>query len=190
MRRLRTTERVSSLAEGVFARLDHSGEGRERARAVTAWRHVAGSEVFAHARGFALRDGELLVFVDTSTWANELSVLSEHYRKAVNERIGKEAVGSMRFAVSKRIAEEASLDAEDAAADADREVDLVEPVALSETEREQLALMAAAVKSDKLRETVIAAASAHLQWRKGIEARNAAEKAVQRATEGSKRSRG
>jgi hypothetical protein len=186
MRRLRTTERMSTLAESVFGRLDRSGEGRERARAVTAWRHVAGAEVFAHARGFALRGTELLVFVDSPIWANELSMLSEQYRSAVNERIGKEAVGSIRFAVSNRVAREASVDEEDRAAEAARTHDRVEPVPITPTERGQLERMAASVKNEKLRETVVAAATAHLQWQKGIEARKTAERAAQRATEGPK----
>jgi hypothetical protein len=184
--RLRKNESVASVAETIFTRLDKTGEGRERSRAIAAWRQVAGAEVFSHARGFALRDGELLVFVDSSTWANELSVLSEHYRTAVNERLGKEAVGSMRFAVSKKVAQETGFEREDEAAEAESRRDRVPPVPLTANEREQLSLMAAAVKSEKLRETVVAAATAHLEWRKGIEAHNAAQKAVQSATEGSK----
>jgi hypothetical protein len=113
-------------------------------------------------------------------------VLSEHYRAAVNERLGKEVVSSMRFAVSKRVAEDRSIESEDAAAEESLAREQAAPVPLTQTEHEQLALMASAVKSERLRETVIAAATAHLQWRKGIEARNAAEKASQRATEGQK----
>jgi hypothetical protein len=190
VKRLRTTRSMSSLAEGIVERLDRSEEGKERARAVSAWRQAAGLEVFAHARGFALRDRELLVFVDSPIWANELSVLSEHYRTAVNERLGKEAVGSIRFAVSKRVSVETRYEEEDEAAEADRVLDRVEPIPLTATEREQVSLMAQAVKTEKLRESVIAAAIAHQEWRKGIEARNAAEKAVQRATEGLKEPRG
>jgi hypothetical protein len=190
MKRLQRSERVSSLADGVFGRLERSEEGRAQARVVTAWRHVAGAEVFAHARGFALREGELLVFVDESTWANELAVLSEHYRGAVNERLGKEVVSSIRFAVSKRVSRDRSFEEEDSATAEALSREQAPPVPLTRTEREQLSLMAAAVKNERLRETVIAAATAHLQWRKGIEARNAAEKATQRATEGLEPPRG
>lgn len=182
MHRRRTTERVSSLAEGMLGRLDKTGEGRARANAVSAWRLVAGDEVFSHARGFALRGTELLIFVDSPVWANELSVLSEHYRVAVNERIGKETVGSIRFAVSKKVSEEVQRDADDGEGARQREGERAAPVPATENEREQVLAMAAGMRPGELRESVVAAAIAHLEWRKGIEARNAAEKAAQRLT--------
>jgi hypothetical protein len=58
----------------------------------------------------------------------------------------------------------------------------VAPVRATETEIEQVRQMAASVSDQGLREAVIAAALAHLEWRKGIEARSVAERAVQRAT--------
>ena len=105
MSRLRRAESVGTIIGGLWSRLDRTGEGAARARAVSAWRAVAGDEVAAHARGFALREKELLVFVDSPVWANELSVLSEPYRVAVNERLGKELVDTIRFSVSRKVAE-------------------------------------------------------------------------------------
>lgn len=177
---------LSSLAGGIMGRLDTDGAGRERARAVNAWRQVAGDGVFAHARGFALRDGELLVFVDRAVWAQELSALAEIYRTGINERLGKETVTSIRFAVSKKMEEAVRIDAEDSHAEEVRTADIVEPVPLTEEEREAVEAMAGVVGNEDLRKSVIAAATAHFEWRKGIEARNAAQKAVQRATEASK----
>jgi len=170
-----------------MGRLDKTGEGRERATAVSAWRLVAGNEVFAHARGFALRGSELLIFVDSPVWANELAVLSEHYRVAVNERIGKEAVGSIRFAVSKKVSEEVQHETQDGESARQREEARAAPVPATENERQQVLAMAAGMRPGALREAVVAAALAHLEWRKGIEARNAAEKATQRATEADSR---
>lgn len=184
--RMRRSIGLSSVVGGIVGRLDVDGTGRERARAITAWRQVAGDGVFAHARGFALRDGELLVFVDTPVWAQELAALSEIYRTGINERLGKEVVGSIRFAVSRKIEEAQRFDQEDAHAEEDRTADVVEPVPLTEEEREAVEAMAGVVGNEDLRKSVIAAATAHFEWRKGIEARNAAQKAVQRAREGSK----
>jgi len=183
MHRRRTTDSVSSRVEVMARRLERAGEGRERARAVSAWRLVAGTEVFSHARGFALRGDELLIFVDSPVWANELSVLSEHYRVAVNERIGKEAVGSIRFAVSRKVVEQVRHEAEDDENAKQREAQQARPVPATQNEREQIQAMAAGMPPGDLREAVIAAALAHLEWRKGIEARNAAQTAAQRATE-------
>lgn len=184
--RIKRSESVTSLAGGLLGRLDTQGGGRDRARAITAWRQVAGDGVFAHARGFALREGELLVFVDTPVWANELAALSEIYRTGVNERLGKEVVTSIRFAVSRKVEEAVRFDEEDASAEKARTEDLVAPVTLTEDERDAVAAMAAVVGNDELRETVIAAATAHFEWRKGIQARNEAQRASQSARGGSK----
>jgi hypothetical protein len=183
MSRLRRAESVGSIASGLWGRLDRTGEGATKARAIAAWRTVAGDEVAAHARGFALRDRELLVFVDSAVWANELSVLSENYRVAVNERLGKELVGSLRFTVSRKVEEGLAEDAEDERRDAAAAPhERVEPVAATEAELEQVRRMAAVVADPALREAVTAAAVAHLEWRKGIEAHSGGETAVQRAT--------
>jgi hypothetical protein len=176
-------KRVSEAAAGLLGRLDRSGEGMRQARAVAAWRDAAGAEVASHARGFALRGSELLVFVDSSTWANELSVLAEHYRQAVNGRIGKEAVGSIRFSVSKRVSEEVAWEGADAAAVDAVTGGRVAPVPATETEVAQIRHMAAAVKTERVREAVVAAAIRNLEWRKGMEAQNAAQTAAQRAAE-------
>lgn len=171
---------VASLAQGLLARLDKTGAGRERARVVQAWRLVAGPEVFAHARGFALRGDELVVFVDTHTWATELSAMAEHYKAALNMVTGPEMVGSLRFAVSRKVSEDLAAERAWAREPADRVTQPVVPVAASQLERDQVGMMAAGIHDDGIREAVVSAAIAHLEWRKGIEARNAAENAVQR----------
>lgn len=182
MARLQRTERVGSLAAGLWTRLDRTGQGAAKARAVSAWRSAAGEEVYAHARGFALREGELMVYVDSPVWANELSVLAEHYRTAVNDQIGKETVTSMRFTVSRKVSEERVRDAEEESISGVGAAEQVTPGTATATEIEQVRQMAAAVANKELREAVTAAAIAQLEWSKGIEALKAAEKAVQRAT--------
>lgn len=173
---------VTSLAHGLLARLDRTGEGRERARVVQAWRLVAGPEVFSHARGFALRGDEFVVFVDTHTWATELSAMGEHYKAALNMVVGSETVGSLRFAVSRKVSQELADEREWARESESRPPQTVEPVAASGLERDQVSLMAAGIHDDRIREAVVSAAIAHLEWRKGIEADSAAERAIQRAT--------
>jgi len=173
---------AADVAARLLGRLDRTGTGMQQARAIAAWREAAGPEVSAHARGFVLRDGELLVFVDVSVWANELSVLAEHYRGAVNERLGKEVVSSIRFAVSKKVSEERAWEAIDTAAGAETEAGKTTPVPATETEVAQIRHMASAVKNDRVREAVVAAAIRNLEWRKGLDALSAAQGAAQRAT--------
>ena len=174
------TEKMTSLAHGLLSRLDKTGEGRERARVIQAWRLVAGPEVFSHARGFALRGDELLIFVDTHTWATELMAMGEHYKAALNMVVGSEMVGSLRFAVSKQVRDERESEASWAKETAGERPVIVAPVVASELERDQVAMMASGIHDEKIREAVVSAAIAHLEWRKGIEARNAAQSALQR----------
>jgi hypothetical protein len=181
---------VTALAHGLLSKLDRGGEARERARVVQAWRLVAGPEVFGHARGFALRGDELVVFVDTHTWATELSAMGEHYKAALNMVIGKEAVASLRFAVSKKVTEERDTERERFEEWEDAHTQTVAPVAASGLERDQVRMMASGIHDERIRETVISAAIAHLEWRKGIEARNAAERALQRLRDADSGARG
>jgi hypothetical protein len=171
---------VTTLAEGLIARLDPTGEGRERSRVVSAWRLVAGPEVFSHSRGFALRDGELLVFVDSNSWATELSALGEHYKAALAMALGQETVTSLRFAVSRKVKEQISFEEQQLAEEAADAWWKAEPVAASPLERDQIEMMAAGIRDEQIRNAVVSAEIAHLEWRKGIEARKAAERASQR----------
>jgi hypothetical protein len=141
---------------------------------------VAGEEVFDHARGFALRDGELVIFVDTNSWATELSALSEHYRAALNIALGQETVTSLRFPVSRKVSDQRAMEEQHAAEEAPDRWWKAEPVQATQLERDQVRLMAAGIHDATIREAVVKAEIAHLEWRKGIEARNAAERALQR----------
>ena len=171
---------VEVLARTLLDRVDRGGGGRERGRAVAAWYEVAGRDAAAHARGFALREGELLVFVDSPAWANDLAMMSEHYRAAINTVLGKETVSTMRFAVSRKAVAETDEEAD--AAPAREPGPKTEKVPATPTEVAQVRQMAAVVRDEELREAVIAAAIAHLEWRKGTEGRNEAETAVRRCT--------
>jgi hypothetical protein len=179
----RSDASAADVAARLLGRLDKTGAGLGQARAVTAWRDAAGPEVASHARGFALRGGELLVFVDSSVWANELCVLAEHYRSAVNQRLGKEAVSSIRFAVSRKVSEARAWDAVDAAVGAGSGPAKTTPVPASETEVAQIKQMASAVRNKNVREAVVAAAIRNLEWRKGLDALNAPQRGAQGATE-------
>jgi hypothetical protein len=152
---------AGSAARGLIQGLDTKG-GLERARAVAVWCEVAGAEVSSHAKGFAMRDTELVVYVDSPAWATELTAMSEHYRIALNAALGKESVGSIRFTVSR-----APRDAggENPAQAGPR----VPPAALTDEERTGIARMTEPLHSDRLKQAVIKAAEASLGWRKGIE---------------------
>jgi predicted nucleic acid-binding Zn ribbon protein len=152
---------VGSAAKNLMGRLDTNG-GLERARAVAVWCEVAGPEVSSHAKGFAMRDAELVVYVDSPAWATELTAMSEHYRAALNTALGKEMVGSIRFTVS-RAPRGAESDAPT------RRAPQVTPATLSDDERAGIAEMAETIHSEAVRHAVIRAVEASLGWRKGLE---------------------
>jgi hypothetical protein len=161
-----TPKRGRSVPLGLTARsliqgLDKKG-GLERARAVAVWCEVAGPEVSSHAKGFAMRDAELVVYVDSPAWATELTAMSEHYRAALNAALGKEMVGAIRFTVS-RVPQGMESGAPT------RTAPLVSPAALSGEERAQIAEMAKTIHSESVRQAVIKAVEASLGWRKGLE---------------------
>jgi hypothetical protein len=166
--------RAGDTAARALRRLDRNG-AMGRTRAVSAWQDAAGPQVAAHAMGFAMREGELVVFVDSPIWANELSALSEHYRTAVNERLGQDQVRAMRFAVSKEVGRARAFEANEEAAHGSYAADRVEPVQATEIERLQIEQMASGIKSEQMREAVIKAATADLEWRKGLKARKSAQ---------------
>jgi hypothetical protein len=91
--------------ESLVERLDKKGL-YARSRVAEAWRTAAGPEIDAHTTGAFLRDGELVIYVDSPVWATELTSLSEMLRSALNEAVGEDLVSSMRFVVSRRVAEE------------------------------------------------------------------------------------
>jgi len=61
------------------------------------WRRAVGAMLAAQAWPVRLRGGVLLVEVRSASWMNELSMLRERVRKAVNRELGREAVRELRF---------------------------------------------------------------------------------------------
>lgn len=155
MRRLRRTTGLPEVIDQVLRKADPGGK-RHSARAVAAWREVAGPVIAEHTRGFALREGqELVVLVDSPAWAQQLSLMADELAARLNAHLGRTAVRSLRFVVSRRVAQEAAwerLEAEVAEQEGPAEPD---PVPLTETERAQAAFVADAVRDPRLREVVL-----------------------------------
>lgn len=61
------------------------------------WSKIVGPGVADHSRAIALQDGVLLVQVESSVWAQELSLLKPRIQQALNERLGADAVKDVRF---------------------------------------------------------------------------------------------
>jgi len=153
-------------------KLDKKGGGAYlQTRAAQAWHRIAGPSVCAHTTGAHVREGEMVVFVDSALWATELSALSEHYRTSINQELGQDLVKSVRFTVSKRVASERRMEETLERSDAHLTEDKVDPVKLSERELAQVEASAAAIPDEELRRAVLRATIADLQWKKGLKAR-------------------
>jgi hypothetical protein len=120
--------------------------------------------------------GEVVVYVDSPLWATELTSLAEHYRRALNEEIGKRAVRTVRFTVSKKVQDTKRTERLEHQTDEFYEQAEVEPVPLTGAERDQVEASVAAIDDEELREAVLRATIADMQRKKGMAARESREK--------------
>lgn len=169
----------------------------EAARIHAAWRVCMEPAVLKHTTGLFVVPGtgagEVVVYVDSSLWTQELSLQGELLRLKLNLELQRgrplperdeggqeglfelahapEQVRSLRFEVSKeryRPQEHVTSTAEQL-----REQTRgweVEPIALSAEELAQIACSVSGIADDELRERAFAAARANLELQKGIEA--------------------
>lgn len=151
--------------------LDRSGTMLLQVKVEAAWNAVAGPTVSSHTTGAHLRSGQLVVSVDSAIWATELSALSGHYVKALNEELGKGVVRSIRFTVSPALQREQQEQREVSEHDAFYTEDVVDPVPLAPDELAQVEASVAAIEDDGLRQAVLRATVADLEWKKGLAAR-------------------
>lgn len=166
-RRAKKTQSFGDAAERVLGRIDTDGK-RHGARVVGVWSDVVGPDIAHHTTGFAFRENhELVVFVDTPTWANELALMSGDLMRRINERTGQESVTSLRFTVSRKVATERAWSRAIEEGETTYEPDQTEPRALSDVEREQAAHVAAAIKDPELREVALRVMIKDLALKKG-----------------------
>lgn len=162
MSRYKRSMGFEEVAQNLVRRIDKAGK-RHSARAVLAWDEVAGPEISRHTRGFALRDDhELVVLVDSAPWAQQLSLMSSEFITRLDSVLGEGSVKSIRFTVSKNVGIPMA-----APAEGDSPATEAQAVALDETERAQVAYLAAAIKDSELREVVTRVMVKDLEQKKG-----------------------
>ena len=164
---------LNDALEGLVGKLDHkTGGAGTQARVVHLWKETAGPIVSSHTTGVHLRDGVLIVYVDSNARANDLAALSEVYRTTLNSGLGKEAIRRVSFTVSRKVMDEIRLEAAETDTEEFYREDDVEPVALSEVERAQVEASASSIPDEALRDAVVRATVSDLEWKKGIASRN------------------
>ena len=171
MRRKGRQTDLGAALGSVERRLDRkSGGAYSQVRVANAWEKVAGSSVATHTTGAHLREGELVIHVDSQAWATELSALAGPYRQAIQVEMGEIPVTSIRFTVSRRVqARQALIRAEEETEEFYRP-DETQPVSLTEHERQQVEESASVIQDEELREAVVRATIADLEWKKGCRA--------------------
>jgi len=61
------------------------------------WEKIVGAEIYKKAKHQKIARGILYISVTTSTWANELNLMSGQLIEKINSFIGEEVVKSIRF---------------------------------------------------------------------------------------------
>jgi len=174
-RRGRPTQLQDSL-EAVLGRLDKKNAGgAASARVGAAWLAIVGASVQGHTTGAYVKDGTLIVYVDSPIWATELSAMSERYRGAINEEIGQELVRDIRFTVSRKVIEQHRILRDESDTDEFYKEDDVPSVALTPPELAQVTASVSTISDPELREAVLRATVKDLEWKKGIATHNSRE---------------
>lgn len=185
MARSKKTQPFGQVASRVLGRADSRGK-RRGAAAVNAWETVVGEGIASHTRGFALReDGELVVYVDGAAWANQLSLMSSELMERLNAHLGEEAVGSLRFTVSRKTKEGLAAPAREEEP-GESEGDAVAAVPLDEIEMAQASRVASAIKEEALRELALRVMVKDLEQKKALREDSASEQRKQARRKGRK----
>lgn len=167
MRRTNRTQPLDALASRVLGRADKHGK-RHSAAAINAWNEVVGNDIAVHTKGFALReDREMVVFVDSAAWANQLALMADDLQERLNERLGQGSVRSLRFTVSRKVKEGMQAAIDEQLTDEFYQPDPVDPLPLDDVELAQAASVASAVKDDALREAALRVMVRDLERKKG-----------------------
>ena len=168
MTRLRRTIGLGEATERTLRRVDPAGK-RHSARAVAAWSVVAGDAIAEHSHGAALREnGELVDYVDSAAWAQQLSFMADDLKTRMNTHLGRPLVRSLRFTVSRTAAKEVRREQLEAQEEESSTPDEPEPIKLSPTERDQVACVARPVRDPELREVVLRVMIKDLERKKAV----------------------
>ncbi len=80
-----------------FLRSSPLAEGLQRQQALEIWPEIVGKLIAAHSEAVSLVGGVLHVRVDSSVWAQELSMQEAQIKAGFARRLGEGAVRKIRF---------------------------------------------------------------------------------------------
>lgn len=179
MRRRGKQTRLQDSLERLVRSLDRRSPGRLlQVRIAEAWTNVAGPVVAGHTASAHLRGSELVVLVDSPTWAAELTALAGPYRDAMNRELGQRTVQSVRFVVSRELARQAQR----RSALPDPSIERPEgeegvSIPLSAEERAAVQRWAAMIEDERLRELAVRVTVAGMERERALRAAGAGREA-------------
>ena len=89
-------ESIAKVLEQVISDLGLAKKLREQ-RAVVDWEAIVGKKVAQHSRAIRVDGGRLFVEVDSSVWAQELSLMKRRILRQVNVRAGDRVIDNVHF---------------------------------------------------------------------------------------------
>jgi hypothetical protein len=168
---------ISGLLQAFLAGLGPRDREKVAEAGVVAWWETSvPPEIGRHTIGVAIRDGDLVVSVDSAAWAAELSAMSEQLRELMAEASGTDTVRTVRFTVSRRVAMAKQDDRDQEEIDGLYQPDDVEPVPLTPQERGQVENAAQQIEDPELRQAFIEAMVTDMELDKGKKAASVAQK--------------
>lgn len=93
---MRDVESIGSIIENVVSKLNVENK-INKANLFNHWREIVGEEISKRTKPKKLIKGLLFVSVTTSTWANELSLMSDQLIDKINSYVGRKVVKEIRF---------------------------------------------------------------------------------------------
>ncbi len=87
---------IGEILRGVIRDLG-IGKKLSEQRAVLEWADVVGERVAEHSRARRVDGGRLFVEVDSSVWAQELTLMKRKILKEMNARIGRNVIENVHF---------------------------------------------------------------------------------------------
>ncbi len=165
MRRGRRTQ----LGDGLQRMVTSLGgkEHADKALVANVWAVAVGTEVARHTYVRGVRRGELMVAVDSPVWAAQLQAMGEQLKDRLNEEIGREAVRTIRFSVTREVESERAQREGEAETARGYGGDRVAPEPLSAEEMDEAESLVAGIESGPLRDAALRAIIAEKQWQKG-----------------------
>jgi predicted nucleic acid-binding Zn ribbon protein len=89
-------EPIGKVLEQVIADLGLAKKLHEQ-RAVVDWADIVGENVARHSRAIRVDGGRLFVEVDSSVWAQELSLMKRRILREIGRRAGDGVVDNVHF---------------------------------------------------------------------------------------------